>query len=172
MLIFRSRPVRSLKQDYMYINWTTTKILVIRLAIVATNSYSKSAFWKVWDKHGWPHSKELVICQISSLFIHVLQRGVLMLQIYTVNVLKVQTLYSILFCLKFALMQLFLKILSWKANSVDPDQTAPDLGLLCSHVFLFATLVHGILGHLHVLIMKDLLKKKIKITKQYGRIWL
>ena len=32
-------------------------------------------------------------------------------------------------------MQLFLKILSGMANSVDPDQTAPsDLGLHCLHI--------------------------------------
>ena len=44
----------------------------------------------------------------------------------TVNVLKFQTLYSILILSKFCfIMQLFLKILNGKANSVDPDQTAP-----------------------------------------------
>ena len=31
-------------------------------------------------------------------------------------------------------MQLFLKILSGMANSVDPDQTAPNLGLHCLHM--------------------------------------
>ena len=45
---------------------------------------------------------------------------------FTVNVLKLQTLYSILFWVFFFFfMQLFLKILSAMANSVDPDQTAP-----------------------------------------------
>ena len=45
----------------------------------------------------------------------------------SVNFLKFLTLYSILFCfyLNFAFMQLFLKILKGKANSVDPDQAAP-----------------------------------------------
>ena len=33
---------------------------------------------------------------------------------------------SSFFCLTFAFMQLFLKILSGMANSVDPDQTAPE----------------------------------------------
>ena len=43
-----------------------------------------------------------------------------------VNVLKFQILYSILFWLKILLfIQLFLKMLSEMANSVDPDQTAP-----------------------------------------------
>ena len=44
-----------------------------------------------------------------------------------VNVLKFQTLYSISFLPKFCfLFELFLKILSENANSVDPDQTAPE----------------------------------------------
>ena len=49
-------------------------------------------------------------------------------------------------------MQLFLKILSEKANSVDPDQTAPlqsDLGQQCLHMpFKLAIFVYEILGHL------------------------
>ena len=45
-------------------------------------------------------------------------------------------------------MQLFLKILSGMAHSVDPDQTVPDLGLHCLHVsFSSDTLVFEILGH-------------------------
>ena len=47
-------------------------------------------------------------------------------------------------------MQLFLKIfkiLTGMANSEDPDQTAPDLGLHCLHIFS-DTLVYEILGHL------------------------
>ena len=44
-----------------------------------------------------------------------------------VNVLKFRTLYSIPFWPEFFFfMQLFLKILSGMANSVDPDQTAPE----------------------------------------------
>ena len=45
----------------------------------------------------------------------------------TVNVLKFQTFYFLLFWPKFCflLMQLFLKILSGMAKSVDPDQAAP-----------------------------------------------
>ena len=45
-----------------------------------------------------------------------------------VNVLKFQTLYSILFwptSYSLLFMQSFLKILSETANSVDPDQTTP-----------------------------------------------
>ena len=43
-----------------------------------------------------------------------------------VNVQKLLKLYSILFWLNFFFfMQLFLKVLSVMANSVDPDQTAP-----------------------------------------------
>ena len=45
-----------------------------------------------------------------------------------VNVLKFQTLYSILFwptSYILLYMQSFLKLLSGMANSVDPDQTAP-----------------------------------------------
>ena len=42
------------------------------------------------------------------------------------------------------LMQVFLKILSGMANSVDPDQTAPseqsDLGLHCLHMSFCQTL--------------------------------
>ena len=46
----------------------------------------------------------------------------------TVCVLEFRTLYSILFWPKFCFfMQLFLKILSGMANSVDPDQTAPSV---------------------------------------------
>ena len=46
-------------------------------------------------------------------------------------------------------MQLLLKILSGMANSVDLDQTAPDLGLHCLHKpFLPETFAYGILGHL------------------------
>ena len=55
----------------------------------------------------------------------------------TVNVLKFQTLYSILFCLNFVFIQLFLKILSGVANSADPDQTAPS-GAVWSGSALFA----------------------------------
>ena len=46
-------------------------------------------------------------------------------------------------------MQLFLKILSEKANSADPDQTAPSSGpALFAHAILLATLVYKSLGHL------------------------
>ena len=46
--------------------------------------------------------------------------------VFRVNVLKFQTLYSILLCpIFFISVKLFLKILSGMANSVDPDQTAP-----------------------------------------------
>ena len=50
-------------------------------------------------------------------------------------------------------MQLFLKILSGKANSVDPDQTAPSGAVwsgsaLLAYAILLATLVYEILGHL------------------------
>ena len=49
-------------------------------------------------------------------------------------------------------MQMFLKILSGMANSVDPDQTATkeqsDLGLHCLHIPVCQTLVYKILGHL------------------------
>ena len=47
-------------------------------------------------------------------------------------------------------MQLFLKILSGMANSVDPDQTAPSVrsgSALFAHVILSDTLVFKILGH-------------------------
>ena len=50
-------------------------------------------------------------------------------------------------------MQLFIKILSEKANSVDPDHTAP-LGavwsgsVLFAYAILLATLIYEILGHL------------------------
>ena len=47
-------------------------------------------------------------------------------------------------------MQLFLRIFSGMANSVDPDQTAPseqsDLDLHCLH--MSETLVFVVLGHL------------------------
>ena len=57
----------------------------------------------------------------------------------TVKVLKFLTLYSILFWSKFLLlMQLFLKLLSGMANSIDPDQTTPSgaiwSGLHCLHM--------------------------------------
>ena len=56
----------------------------------------------------------------------------------TVNVLKFWTLYSLPFLPEFcSLFQLFLKILSEKANSVDPDQTAPS-GAVWSGSALFA----------------------------------
>ena len=49
-------------------------------------------------------------------------------------------------------MQLFLKILSEKVNSVDPDQTAPSGAVwsgfaLFAYDILLATLVYKILGH-------------------------
>ena len=45
----------------------------------------------------------------------------------TVNVLKFQTLYSILFWIKFCFFfwHLSLRMLSGLANNEDPDQTAP-----------------------------------------------
>ena len=47
-----------------------------------------------------------------------------------VNVLKIQTLYSLLFWPKSCfLCTCFLKILSGKANSVDPDQTVCTVGI-------------------------------------------
>ena len=62
-----------------------------------------------------------------------------------VNVLKFQTLYDIHF--SFAYIYFFMhlhvihKILGGKANSVDPDQTAPkkqsDLGLHCLHMLFY-----------------------------------
>ena len=71
-----------------------------------------------------------------------------------VYVLKFRTLYSQLFWPKFFFfMQLFLKILTGMANSIDPDQTAPS-GAVCAGSALFAyailsfTLVCEILGHL------------------------
>ena len=45
----------------------------------------------------------------------------------TVNVLKFQTLYSILFWPTFCFLCVVFKILSGMANSIDPDQTAPNL---------------------------------------------
>ena len=42
-------------------------------------------------------------------------------------------------------MQLFLIIISGKANSVDPDQIAP---ALFAYIILSETLVNKILGHL------------------------
>ena len=50
-------------------------------------------------------------------------------------------------------MQLFLKLLSGNANSVDPDQTAPSGAVwsgsaLFAYAILLATLVYEILGHL------------------------
>ena len=45
-------------------------------------------------------------------------------------------------------MKLFLKILSMMANSVDLDQTAPDLGLYCLHMPFCQKLWCTILGHL------------------------
>ena len=72
----------------------------------------------------------------------------------TVNILKFQTLYSILFWPKFCFfMQSFLKILSRMTNSVDPDQAAPS-GAVRSGSALFVcailseALVFEILGHL------------------------
>ena len=41
-----------------------------------------------------------------------------------VDILMFQTLYSILFCLNFAVYAVILKIFSGMANCVDPDQTA------------------------------------------------
>ena len=50
-------------------------------------------------------------------------------------------------------MQIFLKLLSGKANSADPDQTAPEGAVwsgsaLYAYAILLATLVYKILGHL------------------------
>ena len=52
-------------------------------------------------------------------------------------------------------MKLFLIILSGMTNSVDPAQTAPDLGLHCLHLsFLSETLVYEVLGHLLYIFVK------------------
>ena len=56
---------------------------------------------------------------------------------HTVNVLKIQTLYFILFFLPNLSLHLFLVILCGMANSVDPDQTAPS-GAVWSGSTLFA----------------------------------
>ena len=58
-----------------------------------------------------------------------------------------------LFCQILLFMQLFLKILSEKANSVDPDQTAPSRvvrfgSTLFAYSIILTTLVYKILGHL------------------------
>ena len=50
-------------------------------------------------------------------------------------------------------MQLFLELLSGKAKSIDPDQTAPSGAVwsgsaLFAYAILLATLVYEILGHL------------------------
>ena len=67
-----------------------------------------------------------------------------------INVLKFQIIYAIIFffffffffCLNFAFFQLFHKILSEKANSLDPDQIASE-GAILSEILVFE-----ILGHL------------------------
>ena len=71
--------------------------------------------------------------------------------LFTVNVLKFLTLNPILsFAYFFLFMQLFLKLFSGMANSVDPDQTAPsELGLHCLHYAILSdSLKYEILGHL------------------------
>ena len=70
--------------------------------------------------------------------------------IIMVNALKFWTLYSILFWLKFCFFtQLFLKMLSGMANSVDPDQTAVWSGsALFAYGILSETLMFKILGDL------------------------
>ena len=50
--------------------------------------------------------------------------GIKLNNLHTVNVLKFQTLYFLLFGQDYVFIQLFLKILSGIANSVDPDQGA------------------------------------------------
>ena len=66
----------------------------------------------------------------------------------TVHVLKFGTLYSIMFLSWILLlMQLFLKILSGMANSVDQDQAAVSSGsMLFAYAILSETLVYEILG--------------------------
>ena len=59
------------------------------------------------------------------------------------------------FCLNLLFMLVLLKVLSEKANSVDPDQSAPSGALwsgsaLFAYAILFAALVYEILGHLPV----------------------
>ena len=66
---------------------------------------------------------------------------------YSVNVLKIRTLYSILFWL-LPFIQLFLKMLSGKVNCVDHDQTAPSGSALFAYVILSDNLVFEILEHL------------------------
>ena len=54
---------------------------------------------------------------------------------------KISNTFKYFFGLNFLhFMQLLLKILSDMANSVDPDQTAPDLGLHCLHMPFCLTL--------------------------------
>ena len=71
-----------------------------------------------------------------------------------VNVLKFQTLYSILFWPKFCFfIHLLLKMLSGMANSVDPDKTAlsgtvQSWSALFAYVILSDTLVFEIFGHI------------------------
>ena len=71
----------------------------------------------------------------------------------TIAVLNFRWLFFTFFALIFLFMQLFLKILSEKANSVDPDQTAPSEAVgsgsaLFAYSILLGTLVYEILGHL------------------------
>ena len=68
-------------------------------------------------------------------------------------------------------MQLFLKILSGMANSVDPDQTAPKGvvlpgSALFAYVILSEALVYGILRHLLYISIFWLKKTKKKTTKK------
>ena len=69
--------------------------------------------------------------------------------IYTVKVLKFQTLYSILFWFKFCILCSLnqTKLLNGMANSVDPDQTAPS-GAVWSGSALFALFAYGILSEI------------------------
>ena len=63
------------------------------------------------------------------------------------------TLFHFILAKILLFMQLFLKVLSGMANSVDPDQTAPSGAVwsgsaLLAYVILSDTLVFEILGHL------------------------
>ena len=67
----------------------------------------------------------------------------------TANILKFRTLYSIPFWPKnFDFIQLFLKILSGKANNVDPEQTESSGSALFVCAIFSEILVYKILGHL------------------------
>ena len=76
---------------------------------------------------------------INSNEIIILTMCINCIYLITVNVLEFQTLWAILFLPSLFFYAFVHKIFGANTSSVDPDETAPDLGLHCLHMPFYQT---------------------------------